>query len=99
MLRCRARAAEVVRDDAVRVEVHRRPVDEDEPGSASPVLVEVPVIVTRRDDDQAVDAPLVERSDQLAFAMRVLVTAAGEDENAAFPRGVLDRTVKRRREG
>src|SRR5690348_2878793 len=90
--------AAVVRDHAVGVEVARPAVDEHECGSGAAFLVEVAVIVACRDDNDAVDSTFTEGSDQLSFAIRVLVAAAGEDEDAAPACSVLDTPVQRRRE-
>src|SRR5690348_83382 len=49
-------------------------------------------------DYDPVDASLAEGADQLAFALGVLVAAAGEDEDAALARGVLDGAMERGRE-
>src|SRR5205823_3957201 len=92
------RAANVVRGDAVRVEMAGRAVDEDESGARPLLDVEIRMVVTRRDNDDPVDAAVAKRFDQLALAAWVLVAAPGEDEHVPGARGILDRTVERRRE-
>src|SRR5581483_10286253 len=92
------RSTAVVRHDTVGIETARRPVDEDERRPGASLFVQIGVIPARRNDDDAVDATLAERSDQLALAHRVLVAAPGEDEHAALARSVLDRAMERRRE-
>jgi hypothetical protein len=92
------RTAEIVGDDAVGVEVARPAIDEHERRPGTPILVEVAVIVTRRDDDDPIDASLAERPDQLALALGILVAAAGEDEDTTLARRVFDRAVKLGRE-
>ena len=57
--------------------------------------MEVAVVGSGRNDDDAVDAPRAQRADQLLFAATVLVAAAGEDENATLARAVLDCAVER----
>jgi len=56
--------------------------------------MEVAVIRAGRDDDDAVDAARAERADQLLLATRVLVAAAGEDENPAVASAVLNGAVE-----
>ena len=51
-----------------------------------------------RDDDDAVDAARAQRADQFLLAAAVLVAAAGEDEDAALARAILDGAVQRRHE-
>ena len=88
-----ARSADVVGDHGVRVEVARRPVHEHQCCPRAPLLMQIGVIMTRRDDDDPVDAPLAEGADQLALAIRILVAAAGEHEHATLAGGVLDATM------
>src|SRR5205823_2526541 len=75
-----------------------RSVEEHEGGARSLLDVEIRVVVTRRDDDDPVDAPVAKRADQLALAARVLVAAAREDEHVPGASRILDRAVERRGE-
>ena len=93
-----SRAAEVVRDDAVRVEMPRPPVDEHKRSPGAAFLVQIGVVGTCGNDDEPVYAALPERADQLPLALRILVAAPREDEDATLARGILDRAMKRRRE-
>jgi hypothetical protein len=89
-----SRAAEVVGDDGVGIEVAGGAVDEDERRAGPLLRIEIRVVVTRRHDDDPVDAPVAKRLDQVALALRVLVAAAREDEYAPLARRVLDGTVE-----
>ena len=89
---------DVVGRDAVGVQVARRPVDEHERGTRPSLLVQIRMVVTRGHDDDPVDPAVAERADQLAFTVRILVAAPGEDEHAAFAGRVLDGAMKCGRE-
>src|SRR6478609_4654653 len=95
MLDRRDRAAEVVGDDAVGVEVAGRAVDKDERSAGALLLVEVRMVVARRNDDDPVDTPVAKRTDQLALAARVLVAASGEDQHVPGSSRILDRAMER----
>ena len=88
-------ASDVVRGNAVCVEMPGGSVDEHERGACALLVIEIRVVVARRNDDDPVDAPLAKRADQLPLAARILVAAAGEDEHVPRTRRILDRTVER----
>ena len=83
-------AAAVVAEDAVGIDRHGRTVDEGEREAGGDVAQEVGVVGCSRHDDQAVDSAREQRVDQLAFALGVLVGAAGEGHHAARARDLLD---------
>src|ERR1041385_4861914 len=90
------RAALVVGDNAVRVKVTRRSVDEYQSCSRSALVVEVRVIVAGRDDDDPVDASLAKRADQLALSLGILIAGAGEDEYSSLSCSILHGPMERR---
>ena len=94
MPHCFDGASQVVRRHAVRIEMPGRPVDENECGARSLLDVEIRVVMARRHDDDPVDAPVAKRADQLAFATRILVAAAGEDEHVPGASRILDRPME-----
>src|SRR4030095_5975772 len=90
-------SAEVVRNDAVGVKVTCRPIDEHDCRPRAALLVQVSVILARRDDASPRAASLSRGPDQLALALGILVAATGEDKHPALARRVLDGAVKLRR--
>src|SRR5882724_4467136 len=88
-------AVDVVRSDAVRVEMCSRTIDEDECGAGTLLLVEECVVTARGNDDDPIDAPVTEGSDELALAKPVLVAAACEHQDVSGASRILDRTVER----
>ena len=79
-------------DDRVRVEVGRRPVDEDQGCACPSVREQVALVGGRRRNDQPVDPPGYELADECALPCGLLVDAPSNDRDAPRPRGVLDRT-------
>ena len=92
------RPTPVVADDGVHVEELGRAVDEHDRHAGLLLSEQVAVIVARRHDDEAVDAPAGERGYEEPLADRVLVDAAREHLDPACPGNVPDRPVEGGRE-
>ena len=60
---------------------------------------QVALVAPGRHDDEPVHAPVAERRDELTLAHRILVDTAGQHDNAALVRDVLDGSMQGGREG
>src|SRR5204863_1671797 len=94
MLNRLERGRDFVRNDAVRVEMPSRPVDEHERRAGPLFFVEIRVVAARGNDDDSVDAAIAKRSYELALAARVLIAAPCEDEHVSGTCRILDRTME-----
>ena len=88
-------ASDVVRGNAICVEMPGGSVDEHERGACALLVIEIRVVVTRRNDDDPVDAPVAKRADQLPLAAWIFVAAAGKDKHVPRTSRILDRTMER----
>jgi hypothetical protein len=89
-VRGRERAAGVVAQRAVRVDVGRRAVDEHYGHTCIALRLQVGMIAARRHDDQTVDPTREECLRELALARAILVRATHKRQHAASPGDGLD---------
>lgn len=94
-----ARPAEAVREDHVRVDPARRTVDEHGGDPRLHLGLQITVVVTCRDDDEAVHPAGAQREHELLLALRVLGAGTVDEQCAVGARHLFHGAAQRAVEG